>query len=391
MIISDNMHIAQSIVNKLQKVLSDNECEVGIADIHGHILCCSRPELVGSQQEPAIWAIAQQATISVDKNNMHLFHSARRGVYIPFYDKKTLLGVVILLGQTHALKPVASMAAATAEALFDLENYKSAYWGKLDQRNIFTRVLLYCEEDVYPMEVFNIAAKLHYDPDIVRIPLMFILRYNELSEEQLISEFQRNPLHNKEDIICITRGHNAVVFKAISSDCAAALRDYRQTVEEYVHQAEALHINGGHALICNVGTLQNKMLDYHKAYRHSLWVTNFASDVIAEHNTQINYFYDYVDRYLQSLINIEEYHQIFSVHYEVTARKEWSNFLPYMRTLLENNMNVSASSAKLYLHRNTLLSWVNKLKIAFDLDPMNKETDRSLLQQLIYFCTAQEH
>lgn len=59
MLISDNMHIAQSIVSKLQKVLSDNGCEVGIANIHGNILCCSRADLVGSQQEPAVWANAQ--------------------------------------------------------------------------------------------------------------------------------------------------------------------------------------------------------------------------------------------------------------------------------------------------------------------------------------------
>ena len=115
----------------------------------------------------------------------------------------------------------------TAEAFFEMEFYKEAYWGKLDQRNIFTKILLYCEEDPFPSEVDYITEKFNTDTSMIRIPILFILRHNELSEEKLITEFKKNPLHQHQDIICITRGQNAVVFKSLSRDSQKAVSQYR--------------------------------------------------------------------------------------------------------------------------------------------------------------------
>ena len=70
-----------------------------------------------------------------------------------------------------------SMCMLTAQSFYEMEFYKEAYWGKLDQRNIFTKILLYCEEDPFPSEVHHITEKFNIDTSIVRVPILFILRY----------------------------------------------------------------------------------------------------------------------------------------------------------------------------------------------------------------------
>lgn len=55
--------------------------------------------------------------------------------------------------------------------------------------------------------------------------------------------------------------------------------------------------------------------------------------------------------------------------------------------LFENNMNVSTSAKELYLHRNTLINWINRYKDLFGIDPINDSAGREFTQQLFYFYT----
>lgn len=380
-------HVSQKLVQYLQRSLSEQGICLSITNQRGMIIASSNEDNVGKFCEPALRAITQNQTITISSKGSPELYNAREGVYLPLYHGQSLLGALGLEGDLQQASSLKSMCHLAAESYFEMEYYKESYWGKLDQRNIFTKILLYCEEDPFPSEVHHITEKFSIDTSIIRIPILFILRYNQLSEDKLITEFKKNPSHTSQDIICITRGQNAVVFRALSRDSSQAISQYRILVDTYIKNAQLLNINNGLPFICTVGSLQNNLLNYHRSFRHTLWVCNNCADVTCEQETMIYYFYDYVFEYIQSQIDMDETTMIFNVFSQVLVGKEWNSFSHNMGTLLRNNMNISSSAKELYLHRNTLINWINRYKELFGVDPINDNSGREFTQQLYHFYT----
>ena len=380
-------HVSQKFVQHLQGALAEHGICLSITNLRGSIIASANECYLGKFCEPAFRAINENQTVHITSQVPSQLSNAREGIYIPLHHGQSFLGALSLEGNLLEAKSLESMCMLTAQSFYEMEFYKEAYWGKLDQRNIFTKILLYCEEDPFPSEVHHITEKFNIDTSIVRVPILFILRYNELSEEKLITEFKRNPSYSSQDIICITRGQNAVVFKSLSRDPSQSISQYRDLVDIYIRNAQELNINDGRPFICTVGSLQDNLLNYHRAFRHTLWVCNNCADVTCEHATMIYYFYDYVFEYIQSQIDMEESTMIFNVFSEVLLNKEWDSFSRNMGTLLRNNMNISPSAKELYLHRNTLINWINRYKQLFRIDPVNDNTGREFTQQLYYFYT----
>ncbi|WP_367931863.1 sugar diacid recognition domain-containing protein [Enterocloster citroniae] len=380
-------HVSQKFVQYLQGALAEHGINLNITNQRGMIIASSCEDSIKKFCEPAFRAIDKNQTVLVSCNDSPEFSNAREGIYIPLHHGQNFLGALGLEGNLQQAFSLKSMCLLTAKSFFEMEFYKESYWGKLDQRNIFTKILLYCEEDPFPSEVHHITEKFNIDTTLVRIPILFILRYNELSEDKLITEFKKNPSHTSQDIICITRGQNAVVFRALSQDPSLAVSQYRESVDTYIKNAQQLSINNGQPFICTIGSLQNKLLNYHRAFRHTLWVCNNCADVTYEHETMTYYFYDYVFEYIQSQINMEETSMIFNVFSEVLLNREWDSFSRNMGSLLHNNMNISQSAKDLYLHRNTLINWINRYKQLFGVDPVNDNVGREFTQQLYHFYT----
>ncbi|MCI8763083.1 MAG: hypothetical protein HFG58_00605 [Lachnospiraceae bacterium] len=379
--------VAQKLIQYLQPALSRQDIRLGMTNLKGSMIASTCKSYVGKFCEPALQAITQKQTIEVSPDNRASFFLSQEGSYVPVFHGRTLIGALALEGSLSRTKPLEEMCRLTAEAFFETEFYKEAYWGKLDQRNIFTKILLYCEEDPFPSEVDYITEKFKIDTSMIRIPVLFILRHNELSEEKLITEFKKNPLHESQDIICITRGQNAVVFKSLSKEPQKAVSMYRETVDAYIRHAQHLNINNGSPFLCMAGSLQSNLLSYHRAFRHTLWVCNHCVDVREKQETRVYFFYDFVFEYIQSQIDMDESTMIFSVFAEILSNREWDSFSRILGTLLKNNMNISSSAKDLYLHRNTLINWLNRYRQLFGVDPVNDSAGFNFTQQLHYFYT----
>ena len=379
--------VSEKFISHLQSALAEHGIQLSVTNTKGTIIASSIEAFCGKFCAPAFRASERKQTVSASSEDSRNASSTAEGVYIPFFHYQTLLGVLALMGDHIRAREFESRVRLSAEAFFEMEFYKEAYWGKLDQRNIFTKILLYCEEDPFPSEVHHITEKFNIDTSIVRLPILFILRHNELSEEKLITEFKKSPVHTAQDIICITRGQNAVIFRALSSDPSEAVSRYRQSVDSYVRHAQELNINGGQPFICTVGSLQNNILNYHRAFRHTLWVCNNCADVTCESTTMTYYFYDFLFEYVHSQTDMDEASMIFNVFAQVLSGREWSAFSKNMEVLLQNNMNISLSAKDLYLHRNTLIHWMNRYKQLFGVDPVNDHTGREFTGQLFYYYT----
>ena len=148
-------HVSQKFVQYLQGALSEHGICLSITNLRGSIIASSKECYLGKFCEPALQAINENQTVRVTSQGSPHLSNAREGVYIPLHHGQGFLGALSLEGNLQKAKSLESMCMLTAESFYEMEFYKESYWGKLDQRNIFTKILLYCEEDPFPSEVYN--------------------------------------------------------------------------------------------------------------------------------------------------------------------------------------------------------------------------------------------
>ena len=60
-------------------------------------------------------------------------------------------------------------------------------------------------------------------------------------------------------------------------------------------------------------------------------------------------------------------------------------FITTTDTLIRNNYNIVRSSKELFVHKNTLMYRLTKIKNEFDIDPINSESDRSFIKIYNYY------
>ena len=80
----------------------------------------------------------------------------------------------------------------------------------------------------------------------------------------------------------------------------------------------------------------------------------------------------------------EAYSDVFSGVLE-GCEIDGDEFATVIGALLESNFNLVHASAALYMHKNTLVYKLNKIKRALQIDPVNSRADRDLCRYLNYY------
>ena len=78
-----------------------------------------------------------------------------------------------------------------------------------------------------------------------------------------------------------------------------------------------------------------------------------------------------------------ELHQIYHVFEELLDEKNQDDFTELVDALERNNYNLVDSSKELFIHKNTLVFRLNKLKAIFSINPLQKSNEREFLK---YMC-----
>ena len=96
------------------------------------------------------------------------------------------------------------------------------------------------------------------------------------------------------------------------------------------------------------------------------------------------FFKDYIDDYFLSNFPFEILDNIFR-NYIYEDDEKIFEFIETTNALIHNNFNIVRSSKELYIHKNTLMYRLEKIKKEFDLNPSISEADRSFLKYLNYY------
>jgi len=99
----------------------------------------------------------------------------------------------------------------------------------------------------------------------------------------------------------------------------------------------------------------------------------------------IYFFNDHILDYIRRIATIKIYENIYSMYNNVFSEQEKTFIAKSVEVLNKNNYNVVNSSKELYMHRNTLLFKLNKVKDILNIDPIGNAAHRKFLNELAYY------
>jgi carbohydrate diacid regulator len=325
---------------KLFQTLSDNYSEIinkeiGVTDESGVIIAHSNFQMIG-KQDPNISIFLQ------DKNDLGAMGDK-------LYNK------VVVKNKVEFITFIQSTEEQDYKYLelftLNILNLKSYYDEKYDKNTFVKNIIV---ENILPGDILLKSKELHIDYNCLRI--VFLI--NAASGKDIhVHEVMESLFPNKnKDFVVVIDDDNVVLVKEVRGK-----DDYKETYKIAKVIVDNLNSELMVKASIGIGTIINNLKDITKSYKEaqmSMIIGNiFSSD---------NSIYDYNNLGLGRLI----YHipttlcRLFldEVFKDNSANSLDSETMLTIQKFFENNLNVSETARQLYIHRNTLVYRLEKIK-----------------------------
>lgn len=270
--------------------------------------------------------------------------------FFKIFDEHTLEYIVVAKGASEDIYMVGKLVA------FQIQNLIVAYKERFDKDNFIKNLLL---DNLLLVDIYNRAKKLHIDPHTKRI--VFLIETTK-EPDNLLEKLQELFDDNKHDFL--TKLDEAAMIFVKELDDTAEIEDlygYAENIREMIKTEYEEDVRVAY------GTIVDDIKDVSKSYKEA----KMSLDVG-------NIFYE--DLYIVPYSNLGIGRIIYQLPIPLcqmfikeifennTPDKFDEETLVTIDKFFENSLNVSETSRQLYIHRNTLVYRLDKLKKTTDLD-----------------------
>lgn len=363
-----NANLAKKFVERIAKYTDYN---INIMNEQGIIIASRNPERIGSFHETAYNMIRSNLEISSVSNGDALL-GVQNGVNLLVRYAKKPIAVVGVTGEPEKVREIAMIIKMSLETMVRYESQQELEFSKITAHNRFFS-LLFLEESPSQEQLKQLAEKLEFSPEKIRIPIMLYF-VPETPLEQKVTAVQAYA--TGEDMIWTVDNRHILVYKALEQSAATALASWHNQTAEWLQRIEtAVAYDRAY-----VGTLQYNLSDYHLGLSACRWLEKNlpAGD-------RVQYFMEHLDTYLLSLLPAAELHGIFNVYDHALEEDCKESILKMVGTLQKNDFNLVKSSEELFLHKNTLVFRLNKLRAALGINPFQSANDKLLMTCLFHY------
>lgn len=314
---------------------------VGVMDKTGSIISCSDLERIGEEISADVFDVfTSNDPIQKDGFTYFAFDSRIKKEYAVFVE-----------GDDKEAESYARLLSVSMGSI------KEFYDEKYDRSNFVKNVIL---DNILPGDIYIKARELRFDSEATRVVLLIRV---ETGEDALVYDIVQNlfPDRNKDFVINISENDIALV-KEVSNDTEAnALETLAQSITDALSSEYYTNTQVG------IGTPVNSI----KELSASLKEAQVALEVGKVFDTETNIVsYDNlgIARLIYQLpttlceMFLEEVFRRGSID----SLDEETLFT--IQKFFENNLNVSETSRKLFVHRNTLVYRLEKIKKITGLD-----------------------
>lgn len=328
----------QGIVHQMVDTIG---CEIGVIDESSTVVACSDSAKLGTVNE----------YVSLDMNDSFDFFIRDGFTYKPFGSKSKAEYAVFVEGTDESSYRYASMLAITLSSL------QQFYDEKYDRNNFIKNVVL---DNVLPGDIQIKARELHFNQDVSRVVFLIrILSTNEVSAFDVIQNLF--PDKNKDFVFSITESDVILIKEVRPGIELSDLEKLAFSISDTLSGEFYTKVNIGIGTV--VDTIRSLAVSFKEAQ-----VALEVGKVFDTDKTIISYENLGIARLIYHLPTTLCETFLREVFKKGSIESLDQETLFTIQKFFENNLNVSETSRKLFVHRNTLVYRLEKIKKLTGLD-----------------------
>ena len=315
--------------------------EIGILDEKGVVIACSRVEKMGAEHKN----IADDIAYAGDTM------ASGEYTYRPIGSRARIEYIVFVEGTDDVAKSISALLAVS------VTNLKSLYDEKYDRTNFIKNIIL---DNILPGDIYIKSKELRFDSEVNRVVMLIrFLNNSEVIPYDIIQNMF--PDKNHDYVISVSESDIVLVKEVRGNADAKALQQIAKNIVDTVQSEFYLRV------VIGIGSTVNSVKELAHSYKDAQ-VALEVGKVFDTENTVVNYENLGIGRLIYQLPTTlcEKFLQ------EVFKRGSLESLdretLQTIHAFFDNNLNVSETSRKLFVHRNTLVYRLEKIKKLTGLD-----------------------
>ena len=314
---------------------------IGVIDEKGAVIACSNLSKIGEYQREII----DELTYSFDTVVFSGY------TYRPIGSHARIEYVVFVEGEDAEAKSIAGLLSIT------LTNLKTLYDEKYDKASFIKNIIL---DNILPGDIYTKAKELHFDNEIHRC--VYLIRFNSKTE---VSPFDiiQNLFPDKNKDYCITISENEVVL----------VKELKYVTDQKNTEAIAKTIVDTAStefyakVSIGIGTIVNNVRDLAHSFKNAQVALEVGKVFDTDKNI-IKYETLGIGRLIYQLPTTLCEMFLQEVFKRGSLESLDRETLMTIQAFFDNNLNVSETSRKLFVHRNTLVYRLDKIRKLTGLD-----------------------
>lgn len=327
----------QGVVHQMKDAVDRT---IGVMDESYTVIACSELSRIGESHELSI-------STAVTGNETFVWGQA---TYKPFGSQHPEYILFVEGTDPQASKYAAMLAVA-------LSNIKFYYDEKYDRGNFVKNIIL---DNILPGDIYLKARELHFNSDVFRAVLLIrITTRNDVSAYDVIQNLF--PDKNKDFVINISETDIALVKETKSNIDTNDLEQLARSIVDTLSSEFYTHA------VIGIGTIVEGLKDLAKSFKESQ-VALEVGKVFDTEKAIVSYDNLGIARLIYQLPTTLCETFLKEVFKRGSIESLDQETLFTIQRFFENNLNVSETSRKLFVHRNTLVYRLEKIKKITGLD-----------------------
>ena len=340
----DHVMSGRIFQNSVLQFKETTDRTIGVIDAEGTVIACSELTAIGKR-----WNKYVEPIVSADGTCVALEGKCFKA--LPSWGN-TFDYAVFATGDDSMSRTVCSMAAVALNAA------KNYYEEKHDKGSFIKNII---SDNILISDIYMRAKELHVDAEVARS--VFVVRpVDDRLDTVPVDVVQGLFPDRQNDFVLSVGEHDVALIHQMGEDATA-----KDMEEVALRIEEALRADGESRVFVGIGTLALHLRDLAKSYKEA----QIAIEVGKVFDTEryvINYENLGIGRLIYQLPTTlcEMFLQEVFKKNPIDALDQETLFTIYK--FFENNLNVSETARKLFVHRNTLVYRLEKIKKLTGLD-----------------------
>ncbi len=328
----------QGVINQMHDVI---DRVIGVVDETGTVVACSDLKKIGHVYEKA----KEEMAFTTDKVVVegYTYQHIGNGTKVEF--------MVFVEGGDKTAEKYAAMLSIS------LSNIKNLYDEKFDKSSFIKNIIM---DNILPGDIYAKSKELHFDGTEPRV--VFLIRFYSRTDLLPVDIIQNMFPDKTRDYVISTGDQDIVVVRELEPDVTSIdLEHIAQNISDTLNSEFYCRAGIG------IGTIVSSIKDLARSYKEAQIaievgkVFESEKEIISYENLGIGRLIYQLPTTLCEMFLTE----VFKHGSLETLDKET---LQTIQVFFDNNLNVSETSRKLFVHRNTLVYRLEKIRKITGLD-----------------------